>query len=92
VADAGIDREEMLRHVRLFGQAVAKTRGERGMSREKLAGKSGIGLRMLERIETGTARPDGFGLDEICKIARALRLRPYQLMERYEALLNGKRG
>jgi transcriptional regulator with XRE-family HTH domain len=87
-----INAKQMQRHVRLFGQAVEKAREERGLNREKLASKSGVGLRMVTRIETGEASPAGFGLDEICKIARALRLRPYQLMERYEALLKDRRG
>lgn len=83
--------KEMKRHVLFFGHAVARTREAQSMSREQLSRKSGVGLRMLERIETGAASPAGFGLDEICRIAGALRLRPCQLMERYEALLGTRK-
>lgn len=86
-----INREEMKRHVLFFGHAVSKTREARSMSREQLSRKSGVGLRMLERIETGDASPSGFGLDEICRIAGALKLKPCQLMERYEALIKEPR-
>jgi hypothetical protein len=45
----------------------------------------------LADVESKLAAVAGFGLDEICRIAGALKLKPCQLMERYDALLKRKR-
>ena len=74
---------ELSPHLKAFGAALSECRTERGLSREELARRSDVPVAMLESVERG--RPDGLGLHEICRIAKALGLEPCDLMRRYEA-------
>lgn len=59
-----------------FGDAVVQVREEAKMSTEELAKRTGIPLKLLRQIEEGTATGNDFGLDEICKLAEAVKVRP----------------
>lgn len=76
-------------HIRMFGQAVARCREHCQMSREELCRKSGIGIKMLRRIEAGTVR-GRVGLLEVRSLAVALGLHPDELLRCYEDGLAGR--
>jgi transcriptional regulator with XRE-family HTH domain len=76
-------------HIRIFGQAVARCREHSRMSREELCSKSGIGMKMLDRIEAGTVR-SRLGLLEVRSLAIALGLHPDELLRCYEDGLAGR--
>ncbi|HEV2297657.1 MAG TPA: helix-turn-helix transcriptional regulator [Candidatus Acidoferrales bacterium] len=77
----------MKAHVQTFGKAVTEMRGDMRLSIEELAERSGVSLRLLGRIESGTGTGDEFGLEEICKLANGLKVTPYRLMLKWEQLI-----
>lgn len=82
------EKFDLKSHLRMFGRAVVNMRENVRMSQKELARRSGISLRLLTRIENGTARGDRFGLTEICKIADSMKARPHELMHEFEKVLN----
>ena len=60
-----------------FGSRVAELRKSRGLSQEKLAFEIGMDLTSVNEIERGKRNPT---LRTIVKIARALGLRPADLL------------
>jgi transcriptional regulator with XRE-family HTH domain len=75
-------------HLKAFGTILTQCRRRGGLSREELAERAGVPVAMLESVERG--RPDGLGLHEICRIAKALGLEPCDLMRRYEAAVTAR--
>ena len=71
-------------HIRRFGEAVARARERRGMSRGDLCRACGMVDGVLARVESGAAVPRGFGLSELCRLAEALGLPPDSLLASYE--------
>jgi transcriptional regulator with XRE-family HTH domain len=69
-------------HVAL-GQAVRDLRGRRGVSQEELASLSGVHRTYLGGIERGNRNPS---YANILRIAKALRVRPSELLMRAEEL------
>jgi hypothetical protein len=70
-------------HERAFGRAVKKLRLQRDLTRKRLAGSAGIPVRVLIQIERGHGGRL-ISVPEVCRIAAALRLRPHELMARYQ--------
>lgn len=63
------------------GNAIAKVRQEKGITQEVLSGLADIGRTHLSAIERGERKPT---LETLWRIARALDLRPSQLVNRIE--------
>ena len=61
-----------------FGKRIRKFRKERGMSQEQLALVATIERSYLGAIERGERSPT---LDKIASIAKALRVKPSQLLD-----------
>jgi transcriptional regulator with XRE-family HTH domain len=62
---------------RLFGKSLRELRVERGLSQEKLAELADLHRNYIGMLERGGQNPS---LEVICRIARALKLRPAELM------------
>jgi transcriptional regulator with XRE-family HTH domain len=84
-----VAKTEFSAHMRLFGEAVAACRSHSGMSREELARRASVPLKMVAAVEGGG--PGGPGLSEICRIAQALGVTPCDLMKRYEKTAGAER-
>jgi transcriptional regulator with XRE-family HTH domain len=63
---------------RLFARRLRELRGEAGISQEKLAERANLHRNTVGIIERGLQVPT---LDVIVKLAHALELKPYQLIE-----------
>jgi len=63
----------------LFGKRLRELRLERGVSQEKLAELAGLHRNYVGILERGM---QSASLDAICKLARALKVRPADLLER----------
>jgi transcriptional regulator with XRE-family HTH domain len=63
---------------RLFAQRLREERGRAGISQEKLAEKANLHRNTVGIIERGQQIPT---LDVICKLAHALGMKPYQLID-----------
>jgi len=63
---------------RLFAQRLRELREAAGISQEKLAEKANLHRNTVGIIERGQQIPT---LDVICKLAHALDLKPYQLID-----------
>jgi transcriptional regulator with XRE-family HTH domain len=63
---------------RLFAQRLRELRGQAGISQEKLAEKADLHRNTVGIIERGKQIPT---LDVIVKLAHALNMRPYQLID-----------
>lgn len=50
-----------------ISKSILKFRNQKGFSQEKLANESGISLRTIQRIESGSSKPTGFTLNAIAK-------------------------
>jgi len=74
----------MARPLRLaFGDAVRAARQEQGISQEALGHLSGLHRNHVGEIERGELSPT---VDSIDLLAKALKVRPSELMERAEGL------
>jgi transcriptional regulator with XRE-family HTH domain len=63
----------------LFGRTLRDLRLERGLSQEKLAEMAGVHRNYVGILERGV---QSASLDAICKLARALKVRPAALLEK----------
>lgn len=63
----------------LVGERLARLRQTRGLTQNQLAEQAGLGLRSIQRLETGTR---SMRLDGFMKVCRAL-----GILERFELLL-----
>lgn len=81
-----IEKFDMNTHAQMFGKAVVRLRKDARMEQEQLAERSGVPQAKLARIEKGSASPDSFGLQEICKLTSAMKITPYALMMECEKL------
>jgi len=63
---------------RLFAQRLRELRDQAGISQEKLAEKANLHRNTVGIIERGQQVPT---LDVICKLAHALGMKPYQLID-----------
>jgi transcriptional regulator with XRE-family HTH domain len=63
---------------RLFAQRLRELRGQAGISQEKLAEKADLHRNTVGIIERGKQIPT---LDVIVKLAHALNMKPYQLID-----------
>jgi len=63
---------------RLFAQRLRELRDRAGISQEKLAEKANLHRNTVGIIERGQQIPT---LDVICKLAHALDMKPYQLID-----------
>jgi transcriptional regulator with XRE-family HTH domain len=61
----------------LFGRKLRELRLERGVSQEKLAEMAGLHRNYVGTLERGQ---QSASLDAICKLARALKVRPAELL------------
>lgn len=68
------------KHRRLLGEAIRAARRERGFSQEKLAEKADLSTVFISRIERGRESPS---VDNLVKIAKALRLRVRDLIAEF---------
>ena len=66
------------KHRRLLGETVRVKRKEAAFSQEKLAEKADLSTVFISRIERGVESPS---LDNLVKIAKALRVRVRDLVE-----------
>jgi ribosome-binding protein aMBF1 (putative translation factor) len=66
-----------------LGQAIREIREQQDISPTELAGKAGIRERRLARVEAGAVDPD---YELLCKLTRALNVKPLVLINRAEAL------
>jgi transcriptional regulator with XRE-family HTH domain len=66
------------KHRRLLGEAIRATRKEAGFSQEKLAEKADLSTVFISRVERGVESPS---VDNLVKIAKALRVRVRDLVE-----------
>jgi len=62
---------------RLFGKRLRELRQERGVSQEKLAEMANLHRNYVGVLERGV---QSASLDAICKLARALKVRPADLL------------
>lgn len=63
----------------LVGERLARLRQTRGLTQDQLAEQAGLGLRSIQRLETGTR---SMRLDGFIRVCRAL-----GILERFELLL-----
>ena len=63
----------------MFGKKLRELRLVRGVSQEKLAEMAGLHRNYVGILERGG---QSASLDAICKLARALKVRPAELLER----------
>ena len=68
-----------------LGRAIKALRAEQGLGRRELADAAGVSYPYLSEIENGRKRPSSRSL---LLIAQALGLRPYQLLQEAEQLLD----
>jgi transcriptional regulator with XRE-family HTH domain len=68
------------KHRRLLGEAVRAKRTEAGFSQERLAERADLSTVFISRIERGVESPT---IDNLAKVARALRLRVRDLVEEF---------
>lgn len=66
------------KHRRLLGEAVRHARKKAGFSQEKLAETASLSTVFISRIERGVESPS---VDNLLKIAKALRVRVSDLVE-----------
>jgi len=66
------------KHRRLLGETVRVKRKEAGFSQEKLAERADLSTVFISRIERGVESPS---LDNLVKIAKALRVRVRDLVD-----------
>jgi transcriptional regulator with XRE-family HTH domain len=64
---------------KLFGKRLRELRVERGVSQEKLAEMADMHRNYVGILERAKQSPS---LDAICKLARALKIRPAELLEK----------
>jgi transcriptional regulator with XRE-family HTH domain len=72
-----------------YGSALEQLRGRRGLSREDLAGRSGVSYSYLSEVERGLKRPS---TDVLVKIATALDMLPSELLRNIEEISAKGRG
>jgi transcriptional regulator with XRE-family HTH domain len=72
-----------------YGTALEQLRGRRGLSREDLAGRSGVSYSYLSEVERGLKRPS---TDVLVKIATALNMLPSELLRNIEEISAKGRG
>lgn len=82
-----ITKQEAEVFVKCFGEAVCQMRELRGISRETVAKRAKVNLDLLARIEDGQVTGEEFGLSEICRLAEAMKITPYRLMQKCEQLI-----
>ena len=67
-----------------FGQALRKARNDKGFSQENLALESELDRSYISLIESGQKQPT---ITSVVTLARALQIRPSQLVKNMEDLL-----
>ncbi len=72
-----------------YGTALETLRGRRGLTREDLAGRSGVSSSYLSEVERGLKRPS---TDVLVKLATALDMLPSDLLRSIEELSAKGRG
>ena len=72
----------------IVGKVIQRFREEKGISQEVLSGFADIGRTHLSAIERGIRKPT---LDTFFKIAEALDVKPYILLQAIEEELNKNR-
>jgi transcriptional regulator with XRE-family HTH domain len=72
-----------------YGAALEELRGRRALSREDLAGRSGVSYSYLSEVERGLKRPS---TDVLVKIATALDMLPSELLRNIEEISAKGRG
>lgn len=68
------------------GRAIAKARQNKGVTQEVLSGLADIGRTHLSAIERGERKPT---IETLWRIAFALDMRPYELVRKIEAEVDG---
>jgi transcriptional regulator with XRE-family HTH domain len=69
-----------LRTRKLFGKRLRELREKRGLSQEALADLAGLHRNYIGNIERGE---NGIGIDNIVLLARALKIKPGALFEKW---------
>ena len=70
-----------------IGKAIRRLRRERKLSQDVLSGFAGIARTHLTMIENGVMHPN---FETICRIARALDIKPSELVKEIEAECEGR--
>jgi len=82
------DEHRTLKDVKLeqaFGQVLQELRGERRVSQEELGFRSGYHRTYISLLERGKKNPS---LQTIFQLARALNVKPIEILNRVEKLLS----
>jgi len=68
----------MDRQLKIFGESVKKLRVTKGLSQEELADLAGFDRTYISLVERGKRN---LSLNNICRFARALNVKPFELIK-----------